>query len=468
MSNVLSIIPFLVIIPVAMWTRKVIPGLVLGLLVASYLVVPTPIGGISQASEYVVTNLANKNKLYIIGFLYIFAGIINLIKVSGGIKGFIELTCEKIKTRKQTFLLIWITLAGTFSSPKLRVVTVAPIIKAIQMRIDATKERLAYLIEATGIPIIVLIPIATAFVGYMTSTIELSLENAGLNGDPFKLYIQSIPYNLFSIFTIFLAVIYTVLGHPKLYKEDTIQVNKEDDQKQYEDCHPVAGKDLDSKSLNLFIPIISALILSIFLSFLDGYNKTGNLRTAFIEANVTKAMFDAILITLFITVIMLLVQKISLNKIINEFFVGSNNLMPPITIFALVWGLAAATEDLNLSSFVASSLDFVPHLLVVPVTFLIGSLLAYFVGSAWGSWGLLMPIGLTLAAVSQVSLPLMIGVIFASGTFGGLVSPLSGTTITMAKIMDLDVMDYSKYKLKHSIAAIVLSTIGYFIIELIM
>lgn len=87
----------------------------------------------------------------------------------------------------------------------------------------------------------------------------------------------------------------------------------------------------------------------------------------------------------------------------------------------------------------------------------LGSILAYFIGSSWGSWGLLMPIGVSLAESSDISLSLMIGIVFACGTLGGLTSPLSGTTVTISKIMELEIMDYSKYKIKHTLVPFILS-----------
>lgn len=116
----------------------------------------------------------------------------------------------------------------------MRVVTVAPIAKALQQMVSATKERLAFVIEATGLPIIALLPVATSFIGYMTTTIELSLKNAGLAGNPYNLFIQSLPYNFFSIIAILLAFVYTLFGHPKILQGDKA-IDAKKDKKIYTD-----------------------------------------------------------------------------------------------------------------------------------------------------------------------------------------------------------------------------------------
>ena len=152
MANWYSAIPLLIIIPVAMWSRQVIAGLTAGLLAASYIIKPTLLGGMEQAVVYVISNLEKEGKLYVIGFLYLFSGLVHLTKISGGINGFIDVMSDKVKTKKQAILLIWLTISGTFISPNLRIVTVAPIIKALGQKISITKERSSFIIETTAIP----------------------------------------------------------------------------------------------------------------------------------------------------------------------------------------------------------------------------------------------------------------------------------------------------------------------------
>ncbi len=458
-----SIIPFILIIMISIKTKQVIVGLGVGLLFSTYLINPTLLGGFNTAVDYIINNLAIRNNLLSVGFIYIFAGIINLIKESGGIKGFVQSTSHRIKTRKQTLWLIWLTVFGTFSTPTLRIVAVAPIVKALQKRVDATKERLSFLIEATALPVIALMPVATAFIGYMVSTINLSLKNANLKGNGYQLFIQSIPYNLFAIFMLIVGLIFTIFGHPKIFKH-VEKVREEDDKKVYEDCIPDVSRELESRPINLYIPILTTIILTVFLSWYSGYQKTNDLLTAFFYANIGKSMFIAICLALIITVIILLIEKYPLDKIIDDFFKGSNQLMSAIVIFALVWALSEASEKLGLSIFITSSLNFMPRFLLAPMFFITGSLLGYFIGSSWGVWGILMPIGFSIATLTKTPLPLFIGITFACGTLGGLLSPLSGNTIAMARIMELDIVDYSKYKLKHVIIPFVLSLIGYFIL----
>lgn len=101
----LSIIPFLVVIPIAIFTKEVLPGLIAGLLVGCYLLSPTLLGGMQTFLLYVVQALIDENNIKIVVFLYSFAGLVGMIKATGGIKGFVEKAAEKITTKKQALTL---------------------------------------------------------------------------------------------------------------------------------------------------------------------------------------------------------------------------------------------------------------------------------------------------------------------------------------------------------------------------
>jgi tetracycline resistance efflux pump len=468
-----SIVPFAAIIPVAAWTKQVIPALAVGLLTGAYLVRPTPLGGVQQASTYLIGDLGRPINLYVIGFLYVFAGIVQLIQATGGIKGFTVLASRHIRTRRQTLWLIWITVVGTFSASALRIITVAPLAKALQRRVPATKERLSFLIEATGVPLIALIPVGTSFIGYMTAAIALSLKAAHVTDDPYRLFLSSIGYNFFSLAAVALAFAYTLVGHPRLSLGKAVPTPApapgdiaDHDRAVYLNAHQGVSENLPAKPLNLFVPLGTAVVLTLFIPWWDGFAKTHDAARALLDANVVEAMFVAIVITLVVTVAWLALGRFPLSLLVREFLQGGNNLMPAILLLALVWGIASATEHLGLAPFMTASLGGVPRSLAAPTIFVLGALLAYVLGSSFGVWGILMPIAVVMAQATAVSLPVLIGAVFGTGAFGELVSPFSDGTVTISRIMGLDAISYARYKLKHSLLPLALATLGYYLVGL--
>ncbi|GAE92006.1 Na+/H+ antiporter [Gracilibacillus boraciitolerans JCM 21714] len=122
----IALVPFLVVIIIAMWTKQVFPGLILGLIIGAYIMKPTILGGMELSIQYIVDSLTDINNLKIIIFLYMFSGLVGIMKASGGIKGFVELTSEKVNSKKEAIILTWLSTLGTFSAPSFRIVTIAP------------------------------------------------------------------------------------------------------------------------------------------------------------------------------------------------------------------------------------------------------------------------------------------------------------------------------------------------------
>ncbi|SFL51638.1 Na+/H+ antiporter NhaC [Gracilibacillus orientalis] len=452
----LAIIPFVVVIVTAMATKQVFPGLTLGLVVGAYIVEPSLIGGIEQATQYIVGSLTDINNLKIIIFLYMFSGLVGIMKASGGIKGFVELTSKKINSKREALLLTWTSTLGTFSAPSFRIVTVAPIMKALLQKINMTRKELAFMIETSTQPVIVLIPIATAFVGYMVSVIEMGLQNQGIEADPYSLFIRSIPFNFFAISMIIIGTLFVIFRHSKEVDQD-----ERDPEQIKEEDNTAVSDEISAKPWNLIIPVSLVIILTLFLTWWDGNQQGHGFFQAFIEADVLQAMVMALFITLIITIFMQIIQKNSLKTTIHEFIEAGNNLMSVILLLAVVWALSSVTEDLGFSTFVTNNVDWVPTMLIPPVMFLIGSFVSYFIGSSWGTWGILMPLGISLAQVADASLPLVIGAVFASGSFGSIASPLSDNNNTIAGLLNINAVQYARYKLVPALIALGISAVLY-------
>ena len=64
-----------------------------------------------------------------------------------------------------------------------------------------------------------------------------------------------------------------------------------------------------------------------------------------------------------------------------------------------------------------------------------------------------------MAHDAGVNILVVIGAVFASGTFGAFASPLSDNSVTLCTILDLDVIKYSRKKLLPSCIAAGISAV---------
>ncbi|MBU7592878.1 Na+/H+ antiporter NhaC family protein [Metabacillus halosaccharovorans] len=452
----LSLLPFIIVIGMSVWLKNILPGLVVGILVGSILVSANLLSGTEQAVSYIVTTLSDETNIKIIVFLYLFGGLVGMMNISGGIKGFSEWAGSKIRTERGLLIFIWLTLPFTFMMPMFRIMMIGPIIKSLIKKMNLSKQKVGLTLDISTESIIVLLPVATAFVGFMVSLVEGGISELNLGMSPYEVFLLSILFNFYAIVMLIIGIVQT-FWTPKKSKTDK-RVQKDLEEEEHKFHRMGIKKELSlvkAQPWHLIVPVFLLLTLSLSLLWQNGLAQGAKtVFQAFSMADATFVMLLAVFITLVLTFVFYVIRRVKMNETLYHFYDGGNQMMEAISLLILIWALTLAAEDLGFSEFISSSLgSFLPAYLTPAAIFILGSVVGYFIGSSWGTWGLFMPLGITLAVSTGASIPLTVGAVFASGAFGALTSPLGDTTITTASILDMDLIDYARYKLK-------ISTIG--------
>ncbi|MCQ6274818.1 sodium:proton antiporter [Bacillus sp. V3B] len=465
----LSLLPFLIVILMSIWLKDILPGLIVGLLVGSIIVTSDLLDGTQQSISYIVTTLSDETNIKIVSFLYVFGGLVGMMNIAGGIKGFSEWIGTKIRTERGLLGVIWLTLPFTFMMPMFRIMMIGPIVKSLIKKMNLPTQKVGLMMDISTESVIVLLPVATAFVGFMVSLVEGGIAGLNLGMSPYQVFLLSIVFNFYAIVMLIIGILQTFW--PSSKKTNTL--NKKADQKSLEEeeheFHRIGIKRelsmVKAQPWNLIIPVFLLLGLSLFLLWQDGTALGAQtIFEAFSMADATFVMLLAVFITLIFTFIFYIVRRQPLNEILYHFYDGGNQMMQAISLLILIWSLTLSAEDLGFSTFISSTLGaFLPAFMTPATIFLIGSIVGYFIGSSWGTWGLFMPLGIALAVSTGASIPLTVGAVFASGAFGALTSPLGDTTITTAAILDLDLVDYARYKLKISAIGGAISIVLYLV-----
>jgi Na+/H+ antiporter NhaC len=462
----LSLVPFLIVIGMSIWLKNILPGLVVGLLVGSLIFTYDLVEGTTKSVSYLVTTLSDETNIKIIAFLYLFGGLVGMMNISGGIKGFSEWVGTKIKSERGLLGLIWLTLPFTFMMPMFRIMMIGPVVKSLAKKMNVSKQKVGLTMDISTESVIVLLPVATAFVGFMVSLVEGSIGHLDYDMSPYEVFLLSILFNFFAIITLVIGLIQTVWNRGS--GKSNLKGEQEKLEEEEHEFHRIGIKRelsmVKAQPWNLIIPVFLLLGLSLFLLWLDGTAKGAeSVFDAFSVADATFVMLLAVFITLILSIIFYIARRQVLSELLYHFYDGGNQMMEAISLLILIWSLTLSAEDLGFSSFISSTLGaFLPAWLTPATIFLLGSVVGYFIGSSWGTWGLFMPLGVSLAISTGASIPLTVGAVFASGAFGALASPLGDTTITTASIMDLPIVEYARYKLKVSVLGGIIS-IGFYL-----
>jgi tetracycline resistance efflux pump len=447
----LSILPPIITIAIAIWSKKIIPSLLIGLLVGGYLLNPTLTGGFETSVDQIVKTLTDSGSLQVLLFLYLFSGLMSIIKKSGGIKAFSDIADRHVKSEKGVFFLLWALIPVTFIDCGFRIVGAGSITSSLAEKNKIAKERFAFMLNNTASPIVELIPIATTFVGFNIANISIGLKAAGNpeSASAYSIWLKAIPLEFFSIVLIIVTFL-TIFFQFKKPVNAPAKPSAEKGMKgmkmgmNMEETQP----SIKPRVINLIVPLVSVISLSIFFFWFFGKDKPDN--NTFIEAmsntDPNRAMLVALFISIIISAICYFFQNYNLKEMTSDIISGGNEIMTTLVILAIAWPLASVSQALGLNEFIHQNLgSSMPAWSVAVSLFILSSAVTYFIGSGWGAASLLMPIAISLAVVSTASIPLCVAAIITGGTFGDVTSPVAGMTNMSSNIAHADHMKYLKY-----------------------
>jgi len=395
-----------------------------------------------------------------------------IIQKSGGIKVFSEIADKHVKSKKGVFFLLWALIPVTFIDCGFRIVGAGSITSSIAEKNKIAKERFAFMLNNTASPVVELIPIATTFVGFNIANISIGLKAAGNpeNASAYSIWLKAIPLEFFSIVLIiitFLTIFYQI-KKPGNNTPEKISTEKEmQGMKMNMDEEKPAIKP---RVINLIVPLLSVISLSIFFFWFFGKDKPGN--NTFIEAmsntEPNRAMLVALFITIAISAILYFFQKYKLKEMTSDVISGGNKIMTTLVILALAWPLATVSLELGLNDFIHQTLGTsMPAWSVAVSLFIVSSAVTYFIGSGWGAASLLMPIAISLAVESGAGIPLCVAAIITGGTFGDVTSPVAGMTNMSSNIAHANHAKYLKYANPYNFTAAGIAAVLFLIVGII-
>ncbi|MCH3962212.1 MAG: hypothetical protein LKE48_08820 [Solobacterium sp.] len=127
---------------------------------------------------------------------------------------------------------------------------------------------------------------------------------------------------------------------------------------------------------------------------------------------------------------------------------GQNTIMMMVIIYILSGAFAASISAIHGSDLIAiNSMLFLPKNLILPGVFLIGVILSFSMGSSMGAATALMPVALSIAEHSSVSIALVCGIVISGVIAGDNLSFISDTTVASSTVTGTKTKDKCKESL---------------------
>ncbi len=476
----LSLLPPLAAIVLAIATRRVVPSLLFGVVVGAALVHgPDPRTIVYELGvTHLWASLSDMGHVQVFCFTALIGAMIGVVQKSGGMRGVVAAMAPLAKTRRSGQIMTWALGLIVFIDDYANSLLLGHTMRPFADRLKISREKLAYIVDSTAAPVSGLALVSTWVAGEIAN-IETGLAEVTFaegEVEAFALFVKTIPYRFYVLWALALVPLNALLKRdfgPMLAAEKkAIHGSARDESDPGEDPDEDSGKDSDEdpdednqaatepaatdRWWNAVAPIAITVVVAVGLLYWTGASSlradgksVGSLwdlreagRIFGAGDSYAALLYSSIAGLLFACMLIAPQRIVSLRQLNAAAIEGAKLVVPAMLILWLAWTLSDLTGDDHLRT--GQYLGGVLERGVAPpwmptLVFLLAFGVAFATGTSWGTMSMLMPLAIQTTVtllggdgVASVNDPILIasvGGVLAGAIFGDHCSPISDTTV---------------------------------------
>lgn len=454
----LSLLPPLLAILLALLFKEVVVSLFIGILSGAFVVGGMRLDSFSyffksvfaSIDKYIVNALNDAGHLSVIVFSLLIGGMVAIISKNGGMAGVVLSLSRYAKSPKSSQFITWFLGVAIFFDDYANTLIVGNTMRSVTDKFKVSREKLAYLVDSTAAPVAA-IAFITTWIGAELGYIDDGISKIDLLGDytPYSIFLSSLKYSFYPILTLVFMLFLIKQNKdfgPMLKAEQRARTTGQvspagsiaEDEPNMEDLSPVEGAPL--KWYNAAIPVLVVIGMTMIGLFSTGFDSLyasildkgqvidaswtsvwQNMNVLFVnnEASLLTKLgkvigagdsYIALLWASFSGVAVAILMTVS-SKIMKLFdtmhymVTGFKTMLPALIILTMAWGLAGTTDALHTADFLSNALQGAIHPYLLPaLIFVLAALIAFSTGSSWSTMAILYPIAIpTTFAVCQTA-----------------------------------------------------------------
>lgn len=455
-TGIFSVLPPLIAISLALITKEVYFSLFLGLFSGAVIYGIAAHESVTAVITDMFDMIANKisGNAYMIIFLALLWAVVVLISESGGSEAFGRFVGKRLKNRKGACLATALLGILVFIDDGFNCLTVGTVMRPVFDRHRISHEKLAYIIDATAAPVCIIAPVSSWAVAVAS---EISDKNG------FYAFLSTIPYNLYAILTIFMVIFICATGR------DFGRMKKAEAKAAEESTENDSGSETQTKGkvIDLVLPVAVMIVCAILgMGYVGGFFSGVPFSQA-IGENPTAGLTLGAFAALITAAALYLPRRIMKPKKFTDSVVkGIGSIVPPMLILILSWSLSGVCREMIGTGIYISSLvenldtayRFLPF-----IVFVISAVMAFSMGSSWGTFSILIPIVSMICANDSASAYFIpaLGATLAGSVYGDHCSPISDTTILSSIGAQCEHINHVETQLPYATLTAAVCAVGY-------
>jgi tetracycline resistance efflux pump len=483
-SSLISLVPPVVALGMAILTRRVLLSLGVGILLGACL-----LNGYSlfssldyiQGKVYALViedGAINSWNMSIIGFLLLLGMMTAMLTLSGGTRAFALWADQKVKGNKGAQLLAAFLGVFIFVDDYFNSLAVGSIARPVTDRFGVSRAKLAYILDSTAAPMCIIMP-ASSWGAYIMTIIGGILVSHGMTEyTPLNAYVELIPMNFYAIFAllmVFAMIVFQLDIGPMKHHEHRVLsgIGRNDQAVELKDELDIQESE-SGRVRDLIVPIIALVIATVGAMIFTGWQsltaagETFSVLGAFENTDVGMSLIDGGLVGLLMALFSVVRQRMPLGIILKTLWIGLKSMFGAILVLFFAWTIGAVIKDMQTGLYLSSMTQGnIPVHWLPAILFVLSGFMAFATGTSWGTFGIMLPIAGDIAGATELALMMpMLAAVLAGSVFGDHCSPISDTTILSSTGARCKHIDHVSTQLPYALFVAFISLIGYIVLGL--
>ncbi len=442
-----SVVPPLIAIVLAFWTKEVISSLFVGIALGGVIS-----GNLNLVDKFLLPSIGTESfAMILLVYLWSLGGLIGIWTRTGGAEKFAEWAGGKIvRGPKSAKFFTWMMGLVFHQGGTISTVLTGATVRPIADKHGVSHEELSYMVDSTASPAATVIPFNVwpfYIAGLLVGTISLFETEQ----DVVVFFLEAIPFNFYGIFALIITLLFAwdyLPWVPGKKMRAAMERVRETGKLDRDDAEPMASKELTDMHIpenykpglvDFFGPIGTLLGVAI-IPFIISYHVMGN------TEDPTLLIAEAFVLAVLAGIFIALVKGMDLQTAIDGFVDGCKGVTIGAIVLALAVTLKSVAEAVGTADYIVQltgdAIDpiFLPAMLMV-----LCMIIAFSAGTSWGTYAVVFPVAMPLAwAVlpDEFFLTLCFGAVLGGSVFGDQCSPISDTTILSSLATGCDLMDH--------------------------
>lgn len=476
--GLLSFLPVVVALGLAIWSKRVIESLLAGILVGT-IMIATAKDGIVNALLLSIVNLfqtiaghppneeaglqgmglvKSTGRAEIVIMVLLLGAFITILDRSGAAFAFGEWLSKKVRSKRGAQVSTAVMGSSLFTSAYFSSLATGAVFRPIYDRMNISREKLAYYLDSTASPINVLVPISgwVAFMGV------LMVDNIPKVEDPIAGIVQTIPFNFYCIVALIMVYLFASgklkdFG-PMKHAERRVNHSAQSEPAATPAEEPEA-ETKDGKVSDMLVPLGVSIAILVVLGLWN--------YTIVNFADIPKVPFGGnqmLIVSFTVGLIVAFVKYIASRLMGAQEFLdiaidGTKSAIfgGMVIVLAVTLGdiiRTPAPEGVGAAIYLEQTVaDIIPDGILPFAVFVIAASMSFAIGTSFGTWAIMMPIAVPLMLATGGDPFLAAAAVLSGGAFGDHSSPISDTTIMSSLGASVDHMSHVNTQLPYALSA---------------